>query len=135
MTFRWFALFPLLFTACAPVRKGWEAGWTERAAQDRIMLVRDTPETLGHRRLIHQAAVHPDLSTFLTARGWPDFIAETSSDDRQYMILYYLDARRAYAGRSRRAPGTPMEFAGPYPMTDHETSLLRDLKKKAGNAP
>lgn len=135
MILRWFPLVLLCLASCAPVRKGWEMGWTERAAQDRIMLVRDVPETLGHRRLVHQASNHPDLGFFLRSRGWPDFIAETSSDDRQYLILYYLDGRRAFAARSRRMPGTPMEFAGPYPMTEHETSLLKDLKRKAGTTP
>lgn len=135
MTRRWYLLIFLPLAACAPVRQGWEVGWTERAAQDRIMLVRDVPETLGHRRLVHQSSAHPDLGLFLRSRGWPDFIAETSSDDRQYLILYYLDGRRAFAARSRRAQGTPMEFAGPYPMTDHETKLLKDLKKNAGTAP
>jgi hypothetical protein len=121
----------LLAAACAPARRGWEAGWSERAAKDRIMLVRQNPETLGHRRLVHQSAAHPELGDFLQGKGLPDFIAETSSDDRQYLILYYLDTRRAFACRTRRSPGTRTEFAGPYPMTDRETKLLRDLQRSS----
>ena len=119
-----------LLTACAPMRRGWDAGWTERAAQDRIMLVRNTPETLGHRRLVYQSASHPEMGAFLHKEGFPDFIAETSSDDRQYLILYYLDSRHAYACRTRRG-GSASDFAGPYSMTERETKLLRELQENS----
>jgi hypothetical protein len=69
-------VFPLLLSACGPVGRGWEAGWTERAAQDRIMLVRNAPETLGHRRLVYQSTAHPNLDVFLKEKGLPDFIEE-----------------------------------------------------------
>ena len=117
------ALIPLLLASCGDGRH-----WTERAAQDRIMLVRQSPETLGHKRIAYQAAYHPDFAKFLESSGEPDFIAETSSDSRQYMILYYLDAKNAYACRSWRGSQQKMEFAGPYPMTKKETELLKKLK-------
>lgn len=128
---RYFLFLTLLLSSCAPVRRGWDAGWSERAAKDRIMLVRETPETLGHRRLVYQTAAHPDLENFLKGKGLPDFIAETSTDDRQYLILYYLDSRRAFACRTRRSPGTVIDFAGPYPITDRETKLLRQLQENS----
>lgn len=128
---RFFLLLTVLLAACGPVRRGWDAGWSERAAKDRIMLVRDVPETLGHRRLVYQSAAHPDLGNFLRGKGLPDFIAETSTDDRQYLILYYLDSRRAFACRTRRSPGTVIDFAGPYPITDRETKLLRQLQENS----
>jgi len=126
-------VFPLLLSACGPVGRGWEAGWTERAAQDRIMLVRNAPETLGHRRLVYQSTAHPNLDVFLKEKGLPDFIAETSSEDRQYLILYYLDTKNAFACRTRRGTGTDIDFAGPYSMTDRETKVLRELQE--GSAP
>ncbi|MCW1883813.1 hypothetical protein OKA04_03675 [Luteolibacter flavescens] len=129
-------LAALAFTSCVPMTQtwnaGWNAGWTEKAAQDRIMLVRNAPETLGHRRLVYQSAAHPDLGVFLESRGMPDFIAETSSDDRQYLILYYLDTRRAFACRTHRATGSTIDFAGPYQMTERETKVLRNLKRESG---
>ncbi len=125
---RFLLLLTVLFSSCAPMRRGWEAGWSERAAKDRIMLVRQAPETLGHRRLVYQSAAHPDLGNFLEGKGLPDFIAETSSEDRQYLILYYLDSRKAFACRTRRSHGTVIDFAGPYPMTERETKLLRELQ-------
>lgn len=128
---RFAALLFLLLAACASARRGWDAGWSERAAKDRIMLVRQSPETLGHRRLVYQSAAHPDLGNFLENKGLPDFIAETSSGDRQYLILYYLDTRHAFRGSTRRSPGTQIEFAGPYPMTERETKLLRDLQRSS----
>lgn len=127
------ALAALALSSCVPGTQGWNAGWTERAAQDRIMLVRDAPETLGHRRLVYQSAAHPDLGIFLESRGLPDFIAETSSDDRQYLILYYLDSKRAFACRTHRTSGTTIDFAGPYHMTERETKVLRDLQKESGS--
>ncbi|TAE75045.1 MAG: hypothetical protein EAZ65_03280 [Verrucomicrobia bacterium] len=127
-------LLPLLvlsLAACAPTPQNWAASWSEHAAKDRIMLVRTTPETLGHRRLIHQSNAHPDLDQFLKRKGFPDFIAEASSEDRQYLILYYLDSSLAFSGRTRRSPGTRMDFDGPYPMTGHECSLLRELQRSS----
>lgn len=121
----------LAASQCAPFRQGWDDGWTERAARDRIMLVRTQPETLGHRRITHQAHTHPDLDVFLRSHGLPDFIAETSNDDRQYLILYYLREAVAWAGRSRRILGAPMDFAGPYPLKDSEIRLLADLQIRA----
>lgn len=122
-------LLPFLLSACGPVSRGWEVGWSERAAQDRIMLVRNAPETLGHRRLTYQSAAHPNLDVFLKEKGFPDFIAETSSEDRQYLILYYLDSKNAFACRTRRGPGAAIDFAGPYSMTDRETKVLRELQE------
>jgi hypothetical protein len=126
------ALAALALSSCVSGTQGWNAGWTERAAQDRIMLVRNAPETLGHRRLVYQSAAHPDLGIFLESRGLPDFIAETSSDDRQYLILYYLDSKRAFACRTHRTSGSTIDFAGPYHMTERETKVLRDLQKESG---
>jgi hypothetical protein len=119
-------LAPLLLAACSPMNE--EVGRSERAAQDRIMLVRNAPETLGHRRLVYQSAAHPTLRGFLRDEGLPDFIAETSSDDRQYMILYYLDSMSAYSCRTRRGATQPVDVAGPYKMTKRETAVLRELQ-------
>ncbi|MFC7337968.1 hypothetical protein ACFQY0_12320 [Haloferula chungangensis] len=119
-------LVPLMLVSCGDGRH-----WSERAAQDRIMLVRRDPETLGHKRIVYQAAAHPDFASFLNSSGEPDFIAETSSDSRQYMILYYLDSRNAFACRSWRGSQQRMEFAGPYPMTKKETELLQELKENS----
>lgn len=127
-------LLPFLLSTCGPVSRGWEVGWSERAAQDRIMLVRNAPETLGHRRLTYQSAAHPNLDVFLKEKGFPDFIAETSSEDRQYLILYYLDSKNAFACRTRRGPGAAIDFAGPYSMTDRETKVLRELQEGSKQA-
>ena len=103
-------------------------GWAERAANDRTMLVREEPPTLGFHRLKQQSMSHPDLAAFINKRGRPDFVAETHSDDRHYMILYYLKHERAYAARTWRGQSV-IEFAGPYPITEQETKLLGDLKR------
>ena len=70
----------------------------------------------------------PAIPTMLGISGRPDFIAETASGDRRYLILYYLDKRKAFACRTWEQVGSAIEFAGPYPMTEKETKLLKDLK-------
>jgi hypothetical protein len=105
-------------------------GWAERAANDRIMMVRVEPPTLGYHRLVQESARHPDLGVFLRKQGRPDFVAETHSDDRHYMILFYLEKKRAFAARSWRGQSV-IEFAGPSPITAHEVKLLGDLKKNS----
>lgn len=128
-------LVGLFLTSCGTVGDSWMNGMTQRAAADQIMLVSSDPPTLGHQRLVTQQRLYKDLGTFLTARGWPDFLAETSNDGRRYLILYYLDRRQAFAARTRRSDDHSMEFAGPYPMTDREFEMLGDLKEQfmAGN--
>ena len=92
-------LLALFLTSC-----GGRMHWTERAAQDRIMLVRDDPPTLGYKRIVYQSTAHPDLSLFIQRKGRPDFIAETSADNRQYLVLYYLEKENAFVCRSWRKP-------------------------------
>ncbi len=115
-----------LLSSCAGSMNG-----AERRAQDRIMLVRSSPQTLGARRLTEQAAFHQDLAAFIRKRGEPDFIAETSSEDRQYLILYYLGESKAWACRSWRGQGNAIEFAGPYAITTKETEILAALKRNS----
>lgn len=118
-------LIPVLLASCSSPG-GWVTS-SERAARDRIMLVRENPQTLGHQRLTDQSGAYPDMAKFLASRGAPDFIAETAAGDRRYMILYYLDRQSAFACRTWSGHGA-IEFAGPYDMTDKEQTLLRRLK-------
>lgn len=123
-------LLALLFTSC-----GGGMHWTERAAQDRIMLVRDDPPTLGHRRIAYQSTAHPDLGLFIQRKGRPDFIAETSADDRQYLVLYYLEKQNAFVCRSWRNQPNMIMFSGPQDITDKEVELLGELRKNASEIP
>ena len=121
----------VLLSACQPVSDAWVTGWTERAAHDQIMLVREDPPSLGQRRLLSQSGVYPDLGVFLGARGMPDFLAETTTHNRHFLILYYLEAKRAYACRAKAASTRQIEFTGPYPITRREVRLLRAFKQEA----
>jgi hypothetical protein len=121
--------------SCATVGDAWMTGWTERAANDQIMLVADHPPTLGCQRLQYQSQVYPDLATFLAARGWPDFLAETTSGQRRYLVLYFLDRRQAFAARTRHPDDRSMEFAGPYPVTRREYELLDRLRRHRPSTP
>lgn len=124
------AVLALLATGCSTVGDAWMTGWTQRAANDQIMLVASGPPTLGFQRLDYQARVYPDLAIFLRARGRPEFLAETTSDRRRYLVLYYLDQRQAFAARTRHPDDRTMEFAGPYPITGREFELLDGLRRE-----
>ncbi|MEI6673758.1 MAG: hypothetical protein WCO57_01135 [Verrucomicrobiota bacterium] len=141
MTRQWKAwglagLWVVLAGACHPVSDAWLTGWTEAEAKDQIMLVRNEPPSLGLRRLTNQAEVYPDLGVFLHAHGMPDFLAESAAGNRHFLILYYLDAKRAYSCRAKAAATREIEFSGPYPMTRREHRLLQGLRKAAaGGGP
>lgn len=124
----------LAVESCTPVGDSWVVGSMAAAANDQIMLVREEPPSFGYQRLASQARLYPDLSFFVSQRGLPDFLAETGSGDRHYFILYYLKDRHAYACRTRTSRGNTVEFAGPYPITDREFSLLDGFRRQVGVA-
>lgn len=121
--------------ACRPVTDAWVAGWTGAEANDRIMLVRQEPRSLGYQRMVSQSGVYPDLGTFLERRGMPDFLAESTTNSRHFLILYYLDAKSAYACRAKAPSTREIDFAGPYTITDREYRLLRGLKSDVARLP
>jgi hypothetical protein len=99
------------------------------APKDQIMWIRKNPPTYGFERLRAEAAIYPDLAYFLTLRGQPDFLAETGNDGRNYLILYYLHDRHAFACRTVERDRKAVEFSGPYPITGREFKLLDDFRK------
>lgn len=118
--------------SCAPYRAAWSSGWTEKEANDSIMLVIENPATLGWKRLKYHSTLHPEFRDFIAKLGSPDCIAETTQGQRHYMILYYLKDRKAYSFRNdTRRVSKPIEVAGPYPISDKEYSLLSDFQNKA----
>lgn len=131
----WLALLWVAATGCRPVADAWMAGWTQGRANDRIMLVCETPRTLGYQRLVNQAGIYPDLADFLHHRGSPDFLAESTVAHSHFLILYYLDDRTAFACRAKD-PGTrAVEFSSPYPITEREYVLLGKMRKDFHAAP
>ena len=126
-----FCLTCLALAGCGPVSDAWMTGWTESAANDRIMLVRDEPASFGYQRLVRQSRLYPDLALFLSKRGLPGFVAEIGNRDRHDLILYYLDAREAFACRTRGAGSHEVEFAGPYPITPREYKTLEGFRRQS----
>ncbi len=124
-----------LTSACRPVTDAWMTGWTGAQANDRIMLVRQEPRSLGYQRIVSQSGVYPDLGVFLERRGLPDFLAESTTNNRHFLILYYLKAKNAYACRAKAPSTREIEFAGPYSITDREYHLLRGLKSETHGLP
>jgi len=124
-------LAALLLGSCTHAGDKWLVGTSGFAAHDQIMLVRKTPPSFGYDRLMDQAVVHPDLGLFVEKKGVPDFLAETSTSDRHYFILYYLKARQAYACRTATKYSREVEFAGPYPITAREYKLLHGFRENS----
>lgn len=93
------------------------------------MLVRQEPPSFGFQRLVMQAQTYPDLGFFVQQQGIPEFLAETGDRRRQYLILYYLKPRQAYACRTIPQHTGAVEFAGPYPITDGEYRMLDDFRR------
>ena len=88
-----------LLSACATYEQSMLPGSAASMAQDRIMMVRKSPPTFGYDRLLDNCRKHPDLGVFVSRQGVPDFLAETRNHGRQYLILYYLSRREAFACR------------------------------------
>lgn len=129
-----FILFALplvtALSACAPVGTAWRESREASMAADQIMLVRQTPATFGWQRIRTLSARYPDLQEFFRQTGSPDFLAETQSEERRYLILYYLDRRQAYACRTKNFRSREVEFSGPYPITPAEHRTLKGFRKQ-----
>ena len=125
-------LLAILLCQCAPYRAAWQHGWSNADAEDSIMLVLTDPPSLGWKRIQQHSALHPEFHSFLKQIGQPDCLAESVQADRRYIILYYLEQRRAFSLRTAaRSVSEPMQVSGPYPLTDEEYALLSSFQKKA----
>jgi|DewCreStandDraft_4_1066084.scaffolds.fasta_scaffold238206_1 hypothetical protein len=107
---------------------GPDMGAGARQAQNKIMLVRQEPPTLGLDRLRFYEMRYADLQLFLRQKGEPEFLAETMNRGNLYLILYYLDRKQAFACRTSPTRPGGLEFSGPYPITPGEASRLRTLR-------
>ncbi len=121
---------PLLLAAGLGCLAG-SCGVDSRKSENQMMLVRETPGTLGYRKLMAKSEQCGDLKIFIDQKGLPDFVAEANSSNREYLIFYYLDQHQAFACRTRGKGNPEVEFAGPYAMTSGEWKLLSGVKKQA----
>ena len=122
----------LLVASCVPATNDSYLRRTAYAANDHIMLVQKDPPTFGFQRLHAHATAYPDLAVFLRQQGDPGFLAETEKSGNRYLILYYLERRKAFACRTGGNRSRLIEFSGPYPITDGEAKALRTLRKAGG---
>ena len=113
---------------CAGYEESRLPGSASSMARNQMMLVRREPPSFGYYRLTSLTRIHPDLAFFVEKRGTPDFLAETDNENQDYFILYYLDARKAFACRTHHGRRGVVEFAGPYPITDGEYKTLNGFR-------
>lgn len=128
------AVLGCLEMGCGTVSHAWAEHRDESAASNHMMLVRESPASLGYRRLMTKAAHAEDLKIFVDRTGLPDFMAEADSSDRKYLIFYYLDRHEAFACRTKNGGAGELEFAGPYSMSTGELRLLRAAKDQSEQA-
>lgn len=124
-------LLVIVGSSCMPMTDGMLTRVEARVAQDQMMYVRENPPTFGYQRLVTLMREHPDLATFVSQRGMPDFLAETGDRSQHYMILYYLSRRQAFACRTISRRSNAVEFAGPYPITDGEMEKLEGIRQRS----
>ncbi len=99
------------------------------------MLVRKDPPSFGYQRLTTQSDLYPQLRVFVEKHGVPDFLAETGNSGRKYLILYFLDQRKAHACRTQIENPRLVEFAGPYPITEREYKVLDEFRRDSRQPP
>ena len=122
------AAFVLFCGSCSNVANSAFLGSTSAAAKDHIMFVRQNPPTFGFQRLTALTVRYPDLGIFIDQQGLPDCLAETNKSGNRYLILYYLESRKAFACRSGSGNSRQVEFSGPYPITENEHTTLSELR-------
>lgn len=106
-----------------------------RSANNRIMLVRQEPATLGYQRTAFLRSYYPAFGDFINRQGFPDFIAETESDKRHFIVLYYPEHQSAYSCRGVQFSRRDVEFTGPIKITRGEVAVLKRLKREARDMP
>jgi hypothetical protein len=121
-------LMIFLGTGCTAFEESGLPGSASSMARNQIMPVTASTQSFGHYRLVSLMRIYPDLDLFVSKRGMPDFMAETSNRKQQYFILYYLEDRQAFAARTRAPQRGRLEFSGPYPITDKEMETLKQLQ-------
>lgn len=119
-----------LNSSCSRFEESGLPGSASSMARNQIMLVRQEPSTFGYYRLDTHLRNYPDLALFVSKRGMPDFLAEAHSDRQNYFIIYYLRDRQAFACRNSVSRPRNLEFAGPYPISDRESKLLKALEQQ-----
>ena len=125
----------LLGASCAMFEESGLPGSAASMAHNQIMYVAAEPQTFGHYRLLSLMRLLPDLDLFVSQRGMPEFLAETSSGRKHYYILYYPKQRQAYVARNRPTHQQRLEFAGPYPVTSKEIRILDSLRNEERPKP
>jgi len=123
----WVLVIASCAVSCLPMTRPHGAA----AAKNQMMLVREDPPSFGLQRLLAQARDVPDLASFVSEKGLPDFLAETDDQQRKYLILYYLRNRMAFACRTGLGRSESLEFAGPYPISEGEFQLLDGFQRES----
>ena len=125
----------LLVASCTMFEESGLPGSAASMAHNQIMYVAAEPETFGHYRLVSLMRLLPDLDLFVSQRGMPEFLAETSNGRKHYYILYFPKQRQAFVARNRPNHQRRLEFAGPYPITAKEIRILDGLRNEERPKP
>lgn len=76
----------LLTSSCA----SYMYGYTQQEAENRFILVGDTEDDFGRRRLGYLMGYSAPIGGFVETHGYPDMTFESTIDSRAAIALYYV---------------------------------------------
>ena len=82
--------------SCSMYSAAYYSGYTQVKATDNLLLVQETPPSLGFRRLKANQELYPVLKFFVEQRGKPDFVFETVVEGNRRFALSYIDKKETY---------------------------------------
>ena len=82
----------LLTSSCA----SYMYGYTQREAEDRFVLVGDTAEDFGRKRLSYLMGYSAPIEGFIETHGYPKMTYETMLKNRAAIALYYVEQDEVY---------------------------------------
>lgn len=119
-----FLLLAALFTSsCA----SYMYGYTQREAEDRFLLIGDSEEDFGHRRLSYLMGYSAPIGGFVEAHGFPDMTFESTIDNRAAIALYYVDQDEVFVFIERNWNPNSRYLLDHRRMLDLERVAYREL--------
>ena len=119
-----------LLNGCAMTKGTFMEGATDSQASGKVLAVRGTPETLGHKRLGYHSLVYPALAGFLDKTGYPDYIIEDHGLLKRQIVMFYLKTNHAYLMELETGiTGHQSTVRGPEPIGKKTREVLDALDR------
>ncbi len=126
----------LVLSLALPGCASYMYGWTDHEARNQYLIVDDSRNSLGYRRLQYiQRYRGAAIRDFIAEKGAPNYILEYTEDRRDHMLLYYLDKEQAFHFRALSRNPHSMVLLQVRPLNDMERNRfgLSPRQRSAGN--